>query len=271
MLKCAIIGANGFLGKAIAAMLIERGDFVYGVYHRSKDKIPDLVQKICIEDFVNGEIDVDVIFICAGSFRSSHKELVSLNCEITTELISKYPMSKFVYISSTNVYGIHSEVICESSSYSSPSLYGLSKLAGEFIISCAQRYAILRMTYLYGKGLDNGSFLPNIISQGKTNGRIMINGKGERRQDYLHINDAVEYCIRTMLCESNDIYLCATGMSTSNMEVAEIVSSQIANCSVVLSGTDTGISFYFDPTVTWEKLNWKPQINFSEGIKDMIL
>lgn len=270
MKNCAVIGANGFLGKVIVKSLIRDRFTVYGVYHNHSANIPDECIKTAISDFLNPGLDIDYIFFSAGSFSNSQSQLISLNCDLLRAILQIYGKSKIIYISTTNVYGFHTGIINENSSFNSPTLYGKAKLSGEFLVSTAENFAIIRLTYLYGNGLDNGSFLPNIISQGLVNKKIIINGKGLRQQDYLHVEDAAELCLRAMNYGFNEIFLGATGKSYSNIAVAEIIASHIENCVIEFQGKDNGVSAFFNPDATRVKLGWKPAVNFSNGIKDMI-
>lgn len=269
MSSCAVIGANGFLGQAVIKQLTVLGHAVYCVYNKAYADLPADARKIQIIDFIKAPVAVDFIFFAAGSFSSTHAELVSLNCDLLKSIVDICPESRIIYISSTNVYGFQKDTITETSPFISPALYGRSKLAGEFIVSAAKNYAILRLTYLYGKGLNNRSFLPNIIQQASEQKKIMLHGKGQREQDYLHVDDAASLCIRAMDC-GNDIFLGATGVSYSNLQVARSIAGNIDNCVITFQGEDTGTSIYFDPSETFRRSGWKPAINFIDGIKNMI-
>ncbi len=268
--SCAVIGGNGFLGKAILDKLLLSGYTAYGVYHSSAENIPDGCIKISVEEFVEKPVTVNTIIFAAGSFSSSHEELVQLNCILIKKMIDQYPRARFVYVSSANVYGSHSEIISEKSAFNSPGLYGRAKLTGEFIVSMIPSFAIVRLVYLYGKGLDNGSFLTHVIRQAKLDKKIILYGKGQRKQDYLHVNDAAALCVKLADDEQNGIFIGATGRSFSNLEVAELIKETVPGCTIEFQGEEVGQSFFFDATETMEKCNWKPAISFSEGIKNML-
>jgi len=174
-----------------------------------------------------------------------------------------------VYISSTNVYGNTNQVVTENSSFNSPSIYALSKIAGEFIVGSMKYFSIVRLAYIYGPRITNSSFIPAIIVSAKENKKITLFGQGEREQDYIYIDDAVNFCVLSAMKESNGIYLGATGVSVSNRQVAEEIQKYI-DCKIEFKGVETGQSFYFNPEKTFEELNWKPQISISEGINNML-
>lgn len=268
--SCAVIGANGFLGKVILEKLLVAGYTAYGVYHKDAANIPKNCNKISITSFVESPVSVDVIIFAAGSFSNTHQELVYLNCTLVKQITDQYPHARLIYVSSANVYGEHTEVVTEESAFNAPGLYGRAKLAGEFVASLAASFAIVRLVYLYGKGLNNGSFLPNILRQAKENKNIVLYGKGKRKQDYLHVEDAAILCIKLAENNQNGIFLGATGISLSNLEVAEFIKENIPDCVIEFQGEEFGQSCLFDATQTWKKIRCKPIVNFSDGIKTML-
>lgn len=272
-MKIAVIGANGFLGKELIHNLSTRGEEVLCVFHSKVDNIPANLEKISMTDFLQGKEQVNGIFFSAGSFKNSLEENNQLNCEYLYQLTKVYKKCKFLYVSSANVYGNTSALISEDSPYYNPNDYGRSKLSGETIVSGASNFAIVRLVYLYGRDLNNGSFLPFIIKNAKENGEIALYGGGKRKQDYLHVKDAADLCIKAFMFQKNETYLGASGESKSNFEVAKIVSQNIQReCSIrFIDKPETSISFYYDPSWTKKRLNWQPKISLSQGIKHMVL
>ena len=270
MSHCSVIGASGFLGKAIVDKLVSLGHIVECVFN---NHIPVINKSatacIYIEDFLSGFSKTDFIFFAAGSFSNTHQQMISINCELLKKISDKYPNAKLIFISSVSVYGVHKTVITENSSYQLPTIYGLAKLAGEFIALAHKKYAIIRLTYIYGKGLNNNSFIPNIIKQAVGEKKIILYGNGEREQDYLHVDDAANLCIKTMDC-NNGIFLGATGVSYSNLQIAEVVSSLVPDCIIEFTGVESGTSFYFDPSFTMEKSRWSPDAIIEDKIAEML-
>lgn len=268
MKTAAVIGANGFLGSCLVKKLLCENINIIAVYNLNNNNLFPKVKNIYKEDFLNATYDVDFIYFLGGNYSNSHRKLIEINLELH-RYIDKYPNVKFIYISSTNVYGFHSENITENSSFNNPSLYARFKLAGEFIISSLNNYSIVRLTYLYGPGIANSSFLPTIIRSAKVNNEIIINGDGSRFQDYLYIEDAVDICYNAANISESRIYLGASGIKTSNIEVATIISNKLG-CDIKFLGEEKGQSFSFDPKETFSILNWEPKFNFKTGLIKML-
>jgi UDP-glucose 4-epimerase len=264
-----VIGANGFLGSNLSKRLLTDGHNVYAVYNLQKNNIPEGCILLTKDELFEIKNDIDYIFYCPGSYKNNHLQNIEINCILLSKIITKYKYAKIIYTSSTSVYGLANNIINENSCFNNPSLYGQSKICGEFITKGSERHAIIRFTYLYGPFLNNNSFLPNIISQAKSENRIILYGNGDRKQDYLHITDAINLCIKAMYYENNDIFLGATGVTYSNLEVANLVQSFCENTIIEFSGEETGTSIIFNSDSTKFKLNWKPCILINDGIKNM--
>ena len=160
-------------------------------------------------------------------------------------------------------------MITENSAFVNPGTYAMSKLAGEFIVQSLANYSIIRLAYVFGPDMTNNSFIPNIIKSAQNNKTITLYGKGERQQDYIYVDDAADICIAAAKTNENEIYLGATGCSTSNLEVANNIKKFI-NCDIIFTGTELAQSFNFDPSISLIKLNWRPAVSFSEGIKNIL-
>lgn len=271
-MKTAVIGANGFFGKAIIENLILEKWEVIAVYNRNKNNIRKDIKSLSISQFLSGNEDIDSIIFSPGSFQSSIHDNILLN-KLLFELTCIYNHCRFLYISSANVYGNTTEIISENSPFYNPGNYGLSKLSGEYIVSSVPSYCIVRPVYLYGKGLNNNSFLPFLLKKAKEDQTIPLFGKGNREQDYLHVNDAAKLCIAALLDKENNIYLGATGKSVSNLKIANEVCSLLSNkCEIkLIKEKNEGVSFYYNPSWTMNKLGWKPLIDLKEGLRDMII
>lgn len=271
-MRTAVIGANGFFGKVIIENLIIENLEVLAVYNCNKDSIPEDVNSVSITQFLKGKEEVDSIIFSAGSFQNSIHENILLN-NVLFELTSLYNNCRFLYVSSANVYGNTSEIISENSPFYNPGSYGLAKLSGEYIVSSLPSFSIVRPVYLYGKGLNNNSFLPFVIEKAQQGGKIPLFGQGKREQDYLHVNDAAKLCIAALLHKENNVYLGATGKSVSNLKIANEVCSLLSNnCEIeLITEKSEGVSFYYNPSWTMKTLEWKPQKNIREGLREMLL
>jgi nucleoside-diphosphate-sugar epimerase len=268
MKTAVVVGANGFLGSALVDKLLSQNYNVIAIYNSSFDKINKLATIYTKAQLFESEIQPDYIYYLPGNYALSHHEMLQLNDDLYQYSL-KFTNSKMIYISSTNVYGNSNEIITEDSVFNKPGLYAISKISGEFIVSAMKHFAIVRLAYIYGPGIANKSFIPQIIDAARNIKKITLFGKGERKQDYIFIDDAVNLCITCALNQNNNIYLGATGISVSNEEIAQEIKKH-TECDISFIGEETGKSFYFNPTKTFKDLDWSPKTTISEGIKRML-
>ena len=269
-MTCLIFGINGYIGKFLSEFFICEGINVIGVYNRNIPKSNNLEIISKNEVFKLNPKTVDYIVYAAGNFSSTYSELIEINTHYLNRISKYFKESKLLFISSTNVYGIHNSIIDEFSGFNSPTIYGLAKLSGEFIVKNHPQNAILRLTYVYGPNLNNGSFLPNIINQAIQSKRILLFGKGEREQNYINIFDVLDLCKKILKKESNRIYLGVGQQSYSNKYIAKCICSILKDVKIEYTGNETGYSSYYNGNYSYKYLDWIPKVSISHGIKEMI-
>jgi UDP-glucose 4-epimerase len=263
-----VVGANGFLGNLMVEKLLLNDVKVVAVYNSNFDNINKKATIYKNEELLKEGLQPDFIFFTSGNYATPYPQLMEIN-RMLDNYTEEFPDAKMVYISSANVYGDTKDSITEKSPFTNPGTYAMSKLSGEFIVASMKNYSIIRLAYVYGPKITNKSFIPSLIKSAKENNTIELFGNGEREQDYIYVEDAIELCFLSAFEKDNLVYLGATGKSISNLEVANEIKKHI-DCEIKFSGTETGQSFYFDATTTFTILNWKPQTSFSQGIKNMV-
>lgn len=269
-MKALIIGASGFLGSSITQAALSQGWKVWGIYYKNKDLVPNGCEKISIDELNRLKDNFDLIYIAIGNFALSRKDLIYTNIDIPTQVSRKFKSSKIIFSSSVNVYGLHKDIIITTASFNNPSYYGLSKLAGEFIVSGHEKFTIIRFTNLYGVGMAEKSFIPTIIKDATSKKLITLTSNGERMHDYLYVEDAANLCIKAGIRGRNEIYLGVTGNSISNLEIAKIIQKFIPNCKITFSGADNAQSFLFNVKATRKNLAWSPRKKIEVGLKELI-
>lgn len=128
----------------------------------------------------------------------------------------------------------------------------------------------MRPTYVYGPNMLNNTFLPIIISQAKTEKKIILFGNGKRLQDYLHVDDLASLCVAASKFDGNDIFLGATGRSMSNLEIVNIIKDYIPDLRIIFKGEDNSPWFQFDPSKTKKVLRWDNKEQMNDCIKKML-
>jgi UDP-glucose 4-epimerase len=275
-MKLLIVGANGALGRRTAECALRQGMLVDAVIHQRRDCLPDglgvVVPETELESLGPNSYAAVLItsgFIPYGRMDAPDARLADVNIELPLRLSRAFPDARLVYASSVAVYGEPTEVLSESSPFSGPSLYGLSKLAGEAVVHQHSSFAIVRFSSLYGVGMSGQTFLPRIVSVARAGGPIELYGDGSRLQDYLHLSDAAALMVEAAKARDDRTYLGVFGESLSNLDAANEIASIFPDCQVTHVGRDDSPSYVFDASATRAALAFRPQMSFREGIREL--
>jgi len=277
MKKILIIGANGFLGNCLSKKCVDLGWSVDGVIHKSSDNlaagINEVVPVTSISKLNTNKYDYVfnvAAFIPYGAYNTPDKHILETNIELVLTINKNFPAAKVIFASSVAAYGTARGVTNEKTECISSDIYGLSKLCGELITKHQTNYAIVRFSSLYGKGMYQDTFIPRMINDAKNKKMITLFGDGERKQNYLHVQDAAGYCINAALYGSNDVYLGVSSSSYKNIEIAGIVATNTNNSSITYTGFDDSPSFVYDNKHTQDVLKYTPAISIENGLKELI-
>lgn len=218
-LPVLLTGGAGFIGSHIADKLIELGadlTIIDNLSTGNMQNLKNLKQKF---KFIEGDIrdlntciqvtkNQKIIFHLAAhvSVPESMKNPAScnsINIDGTFNLLESARLNrveKFIFSSSSAVYG-NKETICnEKDSCNPTSIYGLSKLIGE--IYCQNYYKFynikticLRYFNVFGERQNpNGQYaavVAKFTESLKQNKPVIIYGDGTQTRDFIHVNDVV--------------------------------------------------------------------------------
>jgi len=271
-MKVLIIGGNGFLGAKVLDKTLQQNwevDTINYYINNKEERILDLNKLNKIQN------DFDAVFLLAahipyGKMNGSDKRLLEYNINLPLKVVEKFPAAIIFFASSISIYGNHTNNIDEVSAFNNPEIYGLSKLSGEFIIKSSKKYRIVRFSSLYGKGMFKETFLPRIIKDAKLKEEITLFGDGLRMQNYIHVDDAADFCIYSVKNPQNGSYLGVYNKSYSNIEVAQIVQNIIPECKIKFKGIDNNFSNVFNNKYSISALGFSAKISLEKGISDLI-
>lgn len=270
-----IAGANSFIASKLVNEL--KGE-LYALINNSDNRLNyGLYNKVyrSITDLLKSEVDFDFIYL-VGSFipykyfNTPNRQFITSNIELVAQLSNLYPQSKIIFFSSISVYGLNTQnPITETSYFHNPNLYGLSKIAGEAIIRNHNHYAILRISSVWGKGIEEDTFIPRLVKQAKETNKISVFGNGLRQQNYIHYDDVINMAILAAENSENGVYLTVAEKSVMNILLAEKVAAK-THATIELIGTDNTPSLIFDATKSYATLQYKPQKNIVNDIEELL-
>ncbi len=142
------------------------------------------------------------------------------------EFARKAKVKRFVYTSSSCVYGNFNEPIREDmvgEALDTP--YAISKLNGEHYVRFFHEYhrmptAVLRLFNSYGPGEYPGKYrnvIPNFIYMAMNGQKLTITGTGEETRDYTYVDDTIQALKLCMIRDEavGQIFNTGTGIETS--------------------------------------------------------
>jgi nucleoside-diphosphate-sugar epimerase len=306
-MRILVTGGCGFIGHGVVEQLQNSGHQVrvldnlttYGIvpldeHHflqqerRKKFKDNTLVHDISIQDiYVNGVFEMFLPDIVIHLASMPRQRIVNANpvrssrvmCEGLLNLLEqsvKHSVSKFVYVSSSMVYGDFTDGVKEDDRTHPQGLYAIMKLAGESLVKdYAHRglikSVVVRPSAVYGP-LDIEDRVVSKFIIGAIRGDVLqVNGPDERL-DFTYVDDTVSGIVGATLSENthNKTYNITRGESVSLLEAAEL-SIKIAGGSGEISVRDRDLTFpsrgSLDITAATRDFDYSPTVNFADGLK----
>jgi nucleoside-diphosphate-sugar epimerase len=124
------------------------------------------------------------------------------------EASKRFNVSKFVYISSSMVYGDFTDDVTEDSICNPQGQYGIMKLAGEWLVKDYSRkeyfsHVIIRPSAVYGPLDVEDRVIAKFMLTAMRGGTLKVNGAGETL-DFTYVEDAAEGIVASALSDNTD-------------------------------------------------------------------
>ncbi len=228
--RTLVTGVAGFIGSHVAERLLADGVEVVGVdcftdYYARELKERNVASLLGRGGFRMVEADLatadlgplfdGVTLVChlaaQAGVRASWGEHFStyIDCNIRAtqrllEFVKARPVERFVYASSSSVYGQTDDLPMRETSRACPvSPYGVTKLAGEHLAVLYHRnYGVptvsLRFFTVYGPRQRPDMAFNRFIHAGMRGEPVSIYGDGEQTRDFTYIDDIVSGVVRSL-------------------------------------------------------------------------
>jgi nucleoside-diphosphate-sugar epimerase len=216
--RILVTGGLGFIGRGLAAALVDRGDEVAVLDNgwRSELEPPAGVTAVvadvrdagAVSDAVEGS-DV-VVHLAAIQGTANFYEQPELVLDVNVrgvlnlaEACASQGVRRLVFSSSSEVYGIPAQFpTAETEPLSVPDplnprwSYGGSKILGELAVANVARHAgyeftILRYHNVYGPGMGWDHVIPQFIRRLELGEEFTVQGDGEQQRAFCYVDDAV--------------------------------------------------------------------------------
>lgn len=193
------------------------------------------------------------------------------------ELARRLKVGKFIFSSSSSIYGMQKELPMRESMIPNPqNPYAVQKLIGEEYCKLYRKVfglntLILRFFNIYGPRMATvGEYklvFTNWIEEIKAKKSLTIYGDGNQTRDFTHVFDAVDGLIKAIEASTNDIAdpinVC-TGIETTVNKLARLFGRKT---KYVSPRPNEEKRKYGDNGKALRYLGWKPKISLEEGIK----
>lgn len=301
--KILITGGAGFIGSSLARMAAARFEDVTVVDNLVNGKRENLdgVARISlveadIRDTVAmaGLIDgVDIVYhlACLGVRHSIHspRENHDVNATATLDLLSlarKYGVKRFVYTSSSEIYGTaHQVPITEETPAFPHTVYGSSKLAGECYTRAywdTYQYptTVVRPFNSYGPRShhegDSGEVIPKFMLRALAGKPLIIFGDGTQTRDFMFVEETAHWILEAGL---NDRMI---GQTINLGTGIELPINELAAKVLKVTGRESGVVQHDEPrpgdvlrlwaetTKARNLLDFKPRISLEEGLVKLL-
>jgi len=198
-----VTGNRGFIGSVLETELWREGATVIGW-----DTVNgfDLGHRDNLREAMT---EVDYVFHMAvlplGACTRDPRACLEININGTFNLIEAARganVKKVVFSSASSVYGDTDQTMDESHPLNAETMYGASKIAGEYFLRAFYDmykldYVILRYMNVYGPGQEGGLIM-NTLNRIKEGLPPIIFGDGSQSFDFVYVDDVVEANILAM-------------------------------------------------------------------------
>ena len=298
MNRVLVTGGTGFIGSHLVRQLLADGNEVAvmtryaarSVTPRLADiwdrvrvleaDVRDLGSLDCIHSFQPDTIFHLAAYNHVGQSWQRYEECYDVNAKGTANMLKvKYDSTVFVYMSSSEVYGLQETSPWHETMMPLPqSPYGVTKYAGELACAAVQNLGrddirIVRAFNTYGPGQSEKAVIPAIIRKALA-GKPFRNNSGKQKREFNFVSDIVDGLIRA--ADAN--YLGPLNLSCGqNISIRELIDRIF---SIVGHACEVDWSSPHRPNEIWDMcgcgtrayqdLNWQSHVELDDGLAETI-
>ena len=225
--RVVILGARGFIGRALAAKLAAAGQPHLVIGSADIDLTAEGAAKALAARLRPDDALVMLSAVTPDKGRDVDVSLRNLAMgRNVCAALAETPCAHVVYISSDAVYPFITGLVSERTPAAPMDLYGSMHRMRELMLEAGVKapLAILRPTMVYGADDTHNSYGPNRFRrQASNDGKITLGGGGEETRDNIYIDDAVRLIELTLLHRASGKLNLASGHSLSAHALATLV------------------------------------------------
>jgi len=238
---------------------------------------------------------IDMVFHLAavvGVEETQIDPLNVLNVEVigtsnVIALAARHKVKKFIFASSSEVYGDSFKPMVEEGPFNHKSTYSLTKMIGEhycraYLKKCGMEYTILRYFNTYGPRQDERFVISRFVERALKQKEIFIYGDGNQTRDFTYVEDSVHLSLLAAMSQRGvcQAFNLGTGKAVSINTLADIVlkalnlKEQVKVSYVDYDNIRSKEIEIFNRLANMHKvvelLQYRPAITLEQGIKEYI-
>jgi len=224
-----------------------------------------------------------------GEVRNSWKwpeQWYETNCmavvRLTSELVKRDFIKKYVASSTPEVYGTTGTLIQENHTYQPSTPYAGSKLAGDLhLMTLFKRYGfpvnLTRAANLYGIHQQLYRIIPRTVIYVKSGKKIQLHGRGLAVRSFIHARDVAESTFKVCTqAQAGEVYHLAP--QNESFTIAQVVKMICDKMRVKFEEATEMMDENFGQdalfSMSAEKIRkdlaWSPQVSFEDGVNEVI-
>ena len=191
------------------------------------------------------------------------------------ELSKKYNVQKFVYISSSMVYGDFKDDVTENAVCRPQGQYGIMKLAGEWLVKDYSRrgcfnHTIIRPSAVYGPLDVEDRVIAKFMLTAMRGGVLNVNGAGETL-DFTYVEDAADGIVAAALSDNTNFntYNITKSHSRTLLDAANLAVKIVGKGSIEVRGKDVDFPSRgaLNIDAARKDFGYNPKVDVEEGFE----
>ena len=287
-----IVGGTGFIGYHLAKKSLKKGWQVTSISSKPPKKIRylprvnyvfcDITNKKSLKRKINKSFSYVVNLGGYVDHSNRDKTFKShyVGCKNLTEIFLKNPPITFVQMGSSGEYGRLKSPQSENSICKPLSIYGQAKLlASKYLINLFRKknfpVTILRLYQAYGPQQDFNRLIPIVIKACIKDKKFPCSD-GKQFRDFVHVSDVVNAILKSLKSKRarGQIINIGSGKPKKVRNIIEFIKRTSKGghpeFGKIKLRKDEILKIYPNINKAKNRINWKPEILFNDGIKSTI-
>jgi nucleoside-diphosphate-sugar epimerase len=290
--KILILGGTGFIGYHLAKEALKKGFKVISlsknkpVKKRYLEKVKYIIADIANKNLINKKIKENFDYVVNLAGYVDHLDKINtfkshyLGCKNISNFFLKKKIKRFIQVSSSMEYGLARSPQRENFKCEPKSVYGRAKfLSTQYLLNLYKKnkfpVTIVRLYQIFGPYQDLNRFIPVVINSCKDNKDFPCS-HGRQYRDFLYIDDLIDaiFLILRNPKATGEIFNVGSGKPLKIRNIIKKILSYYKSgkpqFGAIKLRKEEQMKIYPDIFKVQITLNWKPKINFLDGLKKTI-